>query len=209
MSQRQLPLPQPEPAHPARRRIVAAAREHFFAHGFRGVTMDDLAAELGMSKKTLYAHFPSKTALLEAILLEKFAGVEAEVAKIASDHPADFISGLPELLACIKRQTDEIKPPFVRDLQREAPELFRVVEGRRHELIQRYFGNLLGEGQREGLIRKDIPLQLIIEILLAATQAVVNPPKLAEFGLTPKTGFAAVIGVFLHGVVTDAGRAKL
>ncbi|MGN6719163.1 MAG: helix-turn-helix domain-containing protein, partial [Candidatus Binatia bacterium] len=45
-------------------RIVSAARAHFFAHGFRSVTMDDLAAELGMSKKTLYAQFPSKTELL-------------------------------------------------------------------------------------------------------------------------------------------------
>lgn len=201
--------PESTAAHPARQRIVAAARQHFFAHGFRGVTMDDLAAELGMSKKTLYAHFPSKTALLEAILLEKFAGVEAEVAKITSEHSADFMAGLHELLACITRQTDEIKPPFVRDLQREAPEIFRVVETRRQGLIQRYFGKLLGEGRREGLIRKDIPLQIIIDILLAATRAVVNPPKMAEYGMTPKTGFAAVISVILQGIVTDAGRAKL
>ena len=33
----------------AAQRIVTAARQHFFAHGFRGVTMDDLAAELGMA----------------------------------------------------------------------------------------------------------------------------------------------------------------
>ncbi|HKA32612.1 MAG TPA: helix-turn-helix domain-containing protein, partial [Candidatus Binatia bacterium] len=45
-------------------RIVAAARRHFLAHGFRHVTMDDLAAELGASKKTLYASFPSKEALI-------------------------------------------------------------------------------------------------------------------------------------------------
>ena len=49
-------------APPESARIVAAARRYFLAHGFRGVTMDDLAAELGMSKKTLYAHFSSKAA---------------------------------------------------------------------------------------------------------------------------------------------------
>ena len=58
-------------------RIVEAAREHFFSHGFRSVTMDDLAEELAISKKTLYAHFPSKIALLEAVLADKFASVEA------------------------------------------------------------------------------------------------------------------------------------
>ena len=58
-----------------RQRIVGAARRHFFAHGFRTVTMDDIAEELGMSKKTLYAHFPSKTALVEAVLLDKLGGI--------------------------------------------------------------------------------------------------------------------------------------
>nr|MBA3354117.1 helix-turn-helix transcriptional regulator [Blastocatellia bacterium] len=56
-----------------RRRVLEAARGHFFHHGFRNVTMDDLAAELGVSKKTLYAHFPGKDALLEAVLNDKFA----------------------------------------------------------------------------------------------------------------------------------------
>ncbi|MGH8100838.1 MAG: TetR/AcrR family transcriptional regulator, partial [Chthoniobacterales bacterium] len=36
-----------------RQRILGAARAHFFSHGFRSVTMDDLAEELGVSKKTL------------------------------------------------------------------------------------------------------------------------------------------------------------
>src|SRR5687767_13934717 len=48
--------------HPAVQRLVTVARSHFFAHGIRSVTMDDLADELGMSKKTLYAWFPSKSA---------------------------------------------------------------------------------------------------------------------------------------------------
>src|SRR5690349_13753943 len=57
----------PRPAaHGVQQRIVAGARCYFFAHGFRGVTMDDLAAELGMSKKTLYVHFSSKMVLLQA-----------------------------------------------------------------------------------------------------------------------------------------------
>ena len=62
-------------------RIVAAARQHFFANGFRGVTMDDIAKELGMSKKTLYAHFPSKMALVEVVILDKFQDVESECSK--------------------------------------------------------------------------------------------------------------------------------
>lgn len=192
----------------ARQRIVAAARQHFFAHGFRSVTMDDLAEELGMSKKTLYAHFPSKAALVEAMLLDKFRDLEAEIARITSECSSDFLTGLHRLLTCVQRHTEEIQPPFLRDIQREAPELFQVVEGRRRYVIQRYFGKLLEEGRREGLIRKDIPVHLVIEILLAAVQAIMNPPKMAELRLTPKTGFSAIITVILEGVISPQGRSE-
>src|SRR5262245_8421931 len=98
-------------------RIVGAARQHFFAHGFRTVTMDDLAAELGMSKKTLYAHFPSKTLLVEAVLLQKMREMEAELERITSESSADFATALHQLLACLQRQTGEIQAPFLRDIR--------------------------------------------------------------------------------------------
>ena len=78
---------------PNRQRIVDAARVHFFSHGFRSVTMDDLAEELGISKKTLYAHFPGKIDLLEAVLADKFAGVEATLKEVTRAHRARFPSG--------------------------------------------------------------------------------------------------------------------
>ena len=193
----------------ARQRILGAAREQFLAHGFHRVTMDDLAEGLGMSKKTIYAHFPSKTALLEAMLLDKFRCAEEELEAITSECSADFPSGLHRLLACVQRHTEEIRPPFVRDLQREAPDLFKVVQARRREVIQRAFSKLLGEGRLEGLIRKDIPVHLIIEILLGAVEAIVNPPRLAELELSPKSGMTAIIAVILEGALTPKGRTKL
>jgi AcrR family transcriptional regulator len=162
-----------------------------------------------MSKKTIYAHFPSKTALLEAMLLDKFRCAEEELEAITSECSADFPTGLHRLLACVQRHAEEIRPPFVRDIQREAPDLFKVVQARRREVIQRYFSKLLGEGRREGLIRKDIPVHLIIEILLGAVEAIVNPPRLAELGLSPKDGFTSIISVILEGALTPEGRTAL
>jgi AcrR family transcriptional regulator len=193
----------------ARQRIVGAARRHFFLHGFHGVTMDDLAKEVGMSKKTIYAHFPSKTALLEAMLVEKFRCVEEDLQAITSEYSADFATGLHRLLACLQRHTEEIRPPFVRDIQREAPDLFRLVQDRRRRVIERSFSKLLGEGRREGLIRKDIPAHLIIEILLGAVEAIINPPRLAELELSVKSGITAIISVILEGALTPEGRKKL
>jgi len=189
-----------------RQQIVDAARAHFFSHGFRSVTMDDLAAELGISKKTLYAHFPGKFDLLEAVLADKFAGVEATLKEVTRSHPHDFPATLRELLAGTQRELDEIKPPFVRDMRQKAPQVFKVVERRRTTLIQRHFGKLFIEGQRAGMVRKDVPAKLMIEILLAMVQSIMNPPKMEELGMMPKEGFAGILKIVLEGALTSKGR---
>jgi AcrR family transcriptional regulator len=192
----------------AAQRIIEAARNHFFAHGFRGVTMDDLAAELGMSKKTLYACFSSKAVLLRAVLLDKFERIESDLQRVTSAYSMDVPQALQRLLACMQSHAEEIQPPFVRDIRREAPEMFRLVQSRRRDVIQRYFGKLLNDGRRAGIIRKDISTRLMIEILLGATEAIMNPPKMAELDLTPRAGFLAIITVIFEGLLTEKGRAK-
>src|SRR6516162_9304176 len=167
------PLPGTVPAgEPVRFRIVDGARRHFFAHGFRGVSMDDLAAELGMSKKTLYSRFDTKLQLLEAVIDEQFRRVGEECERILAAGGPDFPATLQEFLACIQRYTAEIQPPFLKDMRQEAPQAFQRVERLRRALIERYFGELMRRGRAAGVIRKDIPAPLIIEILLAAVQAI-------------------------------------
>ena len=168
--------------------------------------MDDLAKELGISKKTLYAHFPGKFDLLEAVLADKFASVEATLKEVTSAHPRDFSATLRDLLAGTQRELDEIKPPFVRDMRQKAPQVFKVVERRRGALIQRYFGKLFVDGQRTGMVRKDVPAKLMIEILLAMVQSIMNPPKMEELGMLPKEGFAGILKIVLEGVLTAKGR---
>ena len=206
MKHRKKSLPRHRTVDAGEQQIVGAARAHFFTHGFRSVTMDDLAEELGVSKKTLYAHFPSKIALLEAVLADKFTGVQAKLNDIARAYPHDFSTALHELLANMQRELDEIKSPFVRDMRQKAPHVFKTVERRRADLIERFFGNLFIEGQRTGMVRKDVPAKLIIEILLAMVQAIMNPPKMEELGMMPKEGFAGILKIVLEGALTRKGR---
>ena len=195
--------------HPARERIIAGARRHFLSHGFRGVTMDDLATELGMSKKTLYAHFASKNTLLEAVLHHKLHEIGKDLEQITGRRAPDFLTSLHQLLTCLQRHMDEIHPAFLRDTRREQPELFKLVETRRQEYIQRHFGKILRNGQRTGLIRKDIPVDVIIEVLLGGVQAVVNPQKIEELGLAPKTALLSTIRVILEGALAEKGRTRI
>src|SRR5437879_6396172 len=199
-------VPRNRTADARRQRIVEAARAYFVSHGFRSVTMDDLAEELSVSKKTLYSHFPSKIALLEDVLADKFAGLEAKLEEITRAYPHDFPVALHELLTNTQRELDEIKPPFVRDMRQKAPEVFKIVERRRAALIERFFGKLFVEGQRTGMVRRDVPAKLIIEILLTIVQAIMNPAKMEEVGMMPKEGFAGILKIVLEGALTRKGR---
>src|SRR5437660_12229397 len=121
------PWPRSRKRDPHRQRIVDAARTHFFNHGFRSVTMDDLAEELGISKKTLYAYFPGKFDLLEAVLADKLTAVEATLKEVTRAHPDDFTATVRELLAGTPRELVEIKPPFVRGMRQKAPDVRTLV----------------------------------------------------------------------------------
>lgn len=198
-----MPIDKALPRRSSADRVVNAARRQFFAHGFRTVSMDDIAAELGMSKKTLYTHFPSKAALVQAIMQEKFAEVEADLSRLKTTGGQTVETTLRNLLDCVQRHTAEIQPSFVRDIGRELPELFQVIEKRRRDLMRHHFGELFQQGQKTGLIRNDIPVHVILEILLGAVQSIMNPPKLVELGLTVEAGYASVIGIILEGALRN------
>jgi AcrR family transcriptional regulator len=184
-------------------RIVAAARQHFFANGVRSVTMDDLARELGMSKKTLYACFPSKESLLQAVIDDKFQGMKGELEKIAAADQASFPEALRQLLACVQRQAAEIQPAMIRDLRLVNPDVFKRVEALRAQLIQKHFGRIFAQGQQAGMIRTDISAALMVQILLAAVQGIMNPAGVAALNLTPQAGISAIVSVVLNGVVVQ------
>ena len=68
-----------------RNRILNKARDHFFKHGFTKVTLDEIVQEMGVSKKTIYKFFPSKTEILRELLNLKLQEVEDGLA-VHVDH---------------------------------------------------------------------------------------------------------------------------
>ncbi len=200
----------PESADPlsSAARVVTVARAHFFLHGLRGVTMDDLAAELRMSKKTLYSHFSSKTALVEAVTADKLNRVEADLSRLMAQTGLSFPERLQALLACVRGHTEELQPTFLRDIRSEAPEVFARLQDRRRQLIQRYFGQLLGEGRQAGAVRPDVPVELLVEILIGAVNAVMVSTLLEDLGFTPRAAFTRITSVFLEGALVREEAKK-
>ena len=194
------------PADPATRdRILAAASTHFFAYGYSALTMDGLAAELGMSKKTLYVHFPSKDAIVEEILRDFVANVRASADTLFGDTSLSFTVKLHRFSeAMVKRL--RVSPFIFRDLQRAAPHLFRHMEELRHKNIPHIFGLLLREGQAAGMVRVDIDAEFAVEFWRPAIQALMHPDTLERLQLSPDEMFRRSINLFFGGILTPAGR---
>ena len=184
-----------------RARILAGARQHFFANGFRSVSMSELASELGMSKKTLYVHFQSKDAILRAMIDAKLSHVHSDLSAVLDAPGIPFADRIQRLLAGLREHTCEIQPAFVRDVRMADPELFGRIQQGRRKLIHECFGKLLEEGRKAGAVRTDIPASMLIEMLIGMVDTVVVPARMEELGMTPKTAFAQIVDVFLRGVL--------
>lgn len=170
--------------------------------------MQDLARGLGISKKTLYTAFESKEDVLRAILHAKAAAVDADLGAIAKTATSDPVGAIDQALECVRRHTAEITPIFLRDLQREQPELLIWLEARRAEFLRTHFGRILRESRKAGEVREDVSIDLVIEVLLAAAHAVTTNPRVTELGLSERAGFAPVIRIIVDGIRAPRKRRK-
>lgn len=195
-----------QPAASVYSRIADAARRHFTALGFSRITMDDLAGELGMSKKTLYAHFPGKEALIAHLMETKIAGVRNGMRTIVDDESVPVVDRAHRMMAFIVRQMSEVSPAFLRDLERHHPALFARMESVRAELLPQVWGKLLTEGVTEGLVRRELDPAFVSEMVLTTVQGLLRPATLDRLQLLPHEVIDRVLTVVFAGILTPAGR---
>jgi AcrR family transcriptional regulator len=189
-----------------RQRILAAAGGLFFNRGFAKVTVDEIAAELGISKKTLYQHFASKEALLQAVVRGMLTAVAAEVESLIGDERMDFMDKLIGLMRLITARVSRISKPFADDMQRHAPELWQEIQEFRHKKVMANFGRLVRKGQAMGVFRKDLDPELLTVIYAATIQGVVNPQTLARLPYTASQLFQAVGKTMFIGILTEKAK---
>lgn len=188
-----------------RTRILKAARAQFFAYGYTAVTMDDLAAKIGMSKKTLYVYFPSKDELIGAIIREFVADIRAMADQVFNDPSLSFPLKLHRFSEAMANRL-RLLPHILRDLQRSAPQIFRQIEEFRHKNIPYIFGQLIRQGQAAGMVRPDVDPDFACEFWRPAIQTLLHPDTLERLNLTPEQMFARATHLFFGGLLTPAGR---
>ncbi len=193
-------------AKTARPRIVAVARALFFQRGFLRVTADDIAAELGISKATLYKAFSSKEEMLEAVVREVMNEMAAEVERLIGDDSLGFVEKMVALFSFVGSRLAQLGPLFLRDIQKNAPRIWKEIDEFRRDKIFRNFKVILEAGRREGFFREDVDLELLLQMFISLIQEFVNPAAILRSGRPPAATFESVIKVFFQGILTDTGR---
>ncbi len=203
------PAPTAETAAETRRRIVAAARDLFLASGFSTATMDDISHELGMSKKTLYEHFPGKSELLREAARLNCAESRAEFDLIAREEP-EFFARARRTFAHVARSYSRLSPAYLNDLKRHAPEIWSEIQEFRRTRVRRYILDLLDQGVAQGVLRGDLDREALAGMYLTMTSALLTP-ELSGLASGPEIGaaFEVFARVFRDGLVTEAGRRKV
>lgn len=197
--------PLPSDGTPAGR-ILRATRQHLFTFGYSSFTMDDLAHELGMSKKTLYVHFPSKDAIVDKIVECMTTALRSRLEVITTNRELSFVQKLACMIETIGAVLSRATPHFLRDLQRFVPATYAKMESVRAQNVPLYFGRLIREGIACGRVRSDVDPDFATQFWLQAIRGLVQPSVLELTQLSPKQTLEKAVQLFFGGLLTPAGR---
>lgn len=192
-----------------KKRIMESARLQFFKSGYTKVTTDEIATELGISKKTLYKHFPSKEKLLQEVMEMTMEELKGGVDRILLDTNIDFLEKLKRLMNFLGGQISKtFTLPFLHDIHRNAPEIWEKVEAFREKNIHTTFANLIQEGINQGIFRNDVHQHLLVLIYFTAIQNIINPEVLSQLPFSASEVFETIIKVIFEGILTDEARTR-
>lgn len=189
-------------------RILDAAQEQFFRFGFSRVTMSEISDELGMSKKTLYAYFPGKADILSSIVRRAHASVEETITALVNNGEMDVAEKLGTLLRRGSVVFSRFNQPFLLDIQRNAPDIWKMIDGFRRDRLQAGVTAIIRQGMESGQFRRDIDPVVIMLIHLAATQSLATAEMLSVLPLSAADVYASVHRVILEGILTDEARPR-
>lgn len=192
----------------ARSRILATARRRFFALGFASYTMDDLARELGMSKKTLYQQFRGKEQILDELLLAKTAALRDGFEAILAAVDITFAERAARMLRHAHDQFSEISAVFLHDLRRFHPAAYARVEEFRARVAPGIWGRLLQLGIEAGAVRRDVDPEFVGRLLPAVMQSLLHPETLQRFSMQPHQMVEGFFNILFCGVLTPLGVAE-
>jgi AcrR family transcriptional regulator len=189
-------------------RILDTAFNLFSQFGTRSITMDDIAQKMGVSKKTLYAHFADKDEMVTHAITRYLAMIEKEC--IGNQHKAgDAIEELFMVMQMLDQQFGNMKPYVLLDLQRYHPDAYQAFLSYRDNSLKITIRLNLERGIKEGLYRPDLDIDILTQFRIASAmlcfQPDVFPPALYDMNKVQRK----LLEHFLYGLASAKGLKRI
>lgn len=184
--------------------IVSRAKELFITCGVKSITMDDLARDMGISKKTLYQFIPNKAKLIEKVVqihIKEEKKALAEI-KTKADNAVEEMILITQYVIQILRK---ISPGVVFEIKKYYREDWDKMEKLHHEHIHSIIKENIHTGIRQGYYRNDLNVDIIAQHYVTISSSIVDESRFPLIGL--ERIFLETIRYHLHGISTPDGWA--
>lgn len=186
-------------------RIIVAADSLFMKYGARSVTMDDIARELSVSKKTIYQYYKDKDEIVTLVSKAHIDQEKKEFTEI-SETSDSAIEEIFKISQCIRKMVTEINPSLLFDLQKYHRKAWDLYLDYKTEFIKNSVVSNLDRGIKEGCYREELDAEVIatyrVEQVQMAFDDKIFPTKKFKFPQVQMQLFDH----FIHGLLTDKGR---
>ncbi len=193
-------------------KIIETARESFSKYGYRRVRTSDIAQKAGISKRTLYKHFPSKEALFQAVINDTHNKLEKDISsildRIVNDDKSDFVEELANLIKINIESSTTFTKEFYEDIDKLSPDSWEIITKFRGNQLKSIFFKIYEIGKNRGIFKPELNYELVHIIQQAVFSTVMNPDILATLPLTTKEVVESITEVLFTGVLTDKGSKK-
>jgi len=148
-----------------RQRILEEAAVMFRTYGIRAVTMDMLANQMGISKRTIYEVFSDKDELLTGVL--KWMKLkQKEVIDKALEESENVIEAIYSILNSMMEHFKSMSPAFLMDMKRQHQNIMKKLDDADQLPYVKNNEAIIERGIKEGIFRKDIDVKIINRCLL-------------------------------------------
>lgn len=186
-------------------RILVKAHELFNRYGIRSVSMDDIAAQLGMSKKTLYQYYTDKDELVDAV----FSSVMSENKKQCVHYQQCGENAVHEVFLAFDMMEEmfrNMNPFLLYDLEKYHPATFKKFQDYKNGFLYGVIKHNLEKGVREEVYRPEIDVDLLSRYRLHSIMLSFNPEVFPDNRSNLLYIEQQLIEHFLYGLATPKGQ---
>ena len=187
-----------------RERIIEEAKEQFLQFGIRNITMDQIAAELGISKRTLYGLFKDKTELIFSCVDALFMHHNLKTTEIM-ESSQNVIEAFFNSLREGMKVMNTVNPVFYYDLKKLYPKIWKASHERKMSSSLRFMEDLLKKGISQGLFREEIDVHIISKLFYEQTKLIIDEQVFPRNEFSISEVFKNLTVYFMRGISTHTG----